>query len=138
MDPDNRIPDDVLSDQWNSFRLKIWRRLHESVRDAKAGGLTQKEIAERIGMNEAQLSRILSGRSNVTIRTMHNIARAIGYRPEIEFVELKHLTAANTPMITNFRDQWLSGTATASRSIAAPSPSSQSAATATPRGQMVA
>ncbi|WP_380873614.1 hypothetical protein ACFB49_42670 [Sphingomonas sp. DBB INV C78] len=93
----NRIPEHVLADQWHAFRLKVWRRLIDAVEEAKASGLDQREIAERLGMDEGQLSRVLSGRNNVTLRNMHNIARAIDFRPEVVFTRLADLRRSNAP-----------------------------------------
>lgn len=91
------ISEQELSERWHTFRLKFFRKLEDAVRQAKNDGIDQKSIAERIGMSEAQLSRVLSGRQNVTLRTMHNIARAIDHRPEIDFISLASLVPTNVP-----------------------------------------
>jgi len=91
--PDTKpIPEDVLAEQWFAFKYKVWDTLIKAVRES---GMTQKEIACRIGMAEEQLSRCMSGRKNVTLRTMHNLARAIDRRPEVRIVDLSSLTRPN-------------------------------------------
>ena len=94
---EKRLSEDDLAEQWFSFQLKVWRMLKQVVAAEKANGVAQKAIAERIGMSEPQFSRLLSGRSNVTLRTMHKVARALGYRPEVEFVRVGSLMASNVP-----------------------------------------
>lgn len=89
------IPEAALAELWFSFRLKAWRSLKSLISKAKDDGIDQKEIAERLGMDAGQLSRTLSGRQAVTLRSMFRIARAIGLRMEITFVPLKGLKAPN-------------------------------------------
>ncbi|MBN2412804.1 helix-turn-helix transcriptional regulator [candidate division KSB1 bacterium] len=41
-------------------------------------GLTQKEFAKKTGMKESQLSKILSGNANMTLKTISKIEAALG------------------------------------------------------------
>jgi len=92
----NRIPDDVLAEHWFGFVHELIGRLQNAFRDARANsGLTQKEIGERLGKGPAFISRCLSGQQNMTIRTMHDLARAMGYRLEIGLQPLSSLSRAN-------------------------------------------
>jgi transcriptional regulator with XRE-family HTH domain len=40
-------------------------------------GITQNELANRCNFEKASMSRIESGRSNLTFRTMHKICKAL-------------------------------------------------------------
>jgi predicted transcriptional regulator len=42
-------------------------------------GLTQNEIAERLGVNASMISRQLSGETNLTLRSVAELAWAMGY-----------------------------------------------------------
>jgi transcriptional regulator with XRE-family HTH domain len=48
-------------------------------------GMTQRMLAERIGVTEARISQILGADSNPTVRTMARIGRAMGRRAVVEF-----------------------------------------------------
>jgi ribosome-binding protein aMBF1 (putative translation factor) len=43
-------------------------------------GLTQAELATRIGSSQSQIARLESGRSHPTVRTLERIAKATGSR----------------------------------------------------------
>ena len=43
-------------------------------------GLTQQEFAGRVGKSPAYVSRVLSGTPNVTVKTMAEMAHAVGMR----------------------------------------------------------
>ncbi|WEV72586.1 helix-turn-helix transcriptional regulator [Bifidobacterium sp. ESL0790] len=48
--------------------------------------MTQEELAERSGMRASNISRLESGRSVPTVRTLAQIAKGLGRRLKIEFV----------------------------------------------------
>jgi transcriptional regulator with XRE-family HTH domain len=47
--------------------------------------MTQRALAERVGVSEARISQILCANSNPTVRTMARIGYAMGRRMVIEF-----------------------------------------------------
>lgn len=49
--------------------------------------LSQQDIAELSGMQQASVSRFESGCNNVTLRTMARMAHALGKRVEIKLVD---------------------------------------------------
>lgn len=92
----NRIPEDILADHWFSFVHDLIGRLQRAFRSAQsANGLTQKDIGDILGKSPSFISRCLTGQQNMTIRTMHDIARAMGYRLEITLRPLAMLPLAN-------------------------------------------
>lgn len=55
------------------------RALIELVRaTAKDGGIRQKDVAERVGISEAQLSRIFAGQKPVTLMELLAMLDAVG------------------------------------------------------------
>lgn len=55
--------------------------------DARAtAGLTQSEVAERMGVKQPVVARIESGRSNVSFGTLTRYAHATGCKVKVEFV----------------------------------------------------
>ena len=56
------------------FEVAVFRRMKEL-------GITQKELAERLGVSAATVSKTLSETSNMTFKTAARIAHALGCVP---------------------------------------------------------
>ncbi len=50
-------------------------------------GLTQKDLSERSGITQADISRLENGNANPSIRTLQRLANAMGKTLKIEFVD---------------------------------------------------
>ena len=50
-------------------------------------GMTQKELADRSGITQADISRLENGNGNPSIRTLKRLANAMGKNLKIEFVD---------------------------------------------------
>lgn len=62
-----------LKDEVNSFYLG------EAIRKARqAQNLTQEELGSRVGVQRAQISRLESGKSVITLSTMSRVFKALG------------------------------------------------------------
>ena len=62
------------------------RLVGERLRDArKAMGLTQREVAERLGIGPSAVARIETGRENLTIGRLARVAGALGVGLDIQF-----------------------------------------------------
>ena len=57
--------------------------VRQIIRARIAAGLTQKELAERIGTRQSNVSRIENGNSNPSIATLKRIAEATGTKLQI-------------------------------------------------------
>ena len=66
----------------NSERLRIGQRIAEL---RKERGLTQTQLAERCGLQQAHIARIEAGRYSVGLDTLAQIANALGM--VIDFVK---------------------------------------------------
>ena len=51
-------------------------------------GMSQRELAQRLGISEGRVSQILSAESNPTVKTLARIGRALGCRLQLELVTL--------------------------------------------------
>lgn len=51
----------------------------------KKSGLTQKQLAERTGIAQADISKLESGNGNPSIKTLQRLAAGMGMRVKIEF-----------------------------------------------------
>ena len=73
--------------------LEEYARLDPEYRAARAimqarveAGLTQEELAKRTGMKASNISRLETGRSMPTLRTLNQLAAGLGKRLDIRFV----------------------------------------------------
>lgn len=92
----NRIPEEELGELWYAFNHNILEQLQNRARELEAAGQTQKLIAERLGRDPASVNRWLRGRSNMTVRTMHDLARAMSCRLQVALQPLESLQKANS------------------------------------------
>lgn len=53
-------------------------------------GLTQEDVAEKLGTNKSNISRLERGRVNPSWGTLNRYAAACGFRVRLEAVEEKH------------------------------------------------
>ena len=52
----------------------------------KQSGLTQKELSERTGIAQGDISRIEKGNANPSLRTLQRLATGMGMKLKIEFL----------------------------------------------------
>ena len=52
----------------------------------KTAGLTQKQLAERTGIAQADISRLENGNANPSLRTLQRLAKGMGMRMQIQFI----------------------------------------------------
>lgn len=52
----------------------------------KAAGLTQRQLAERTGIAQADISKLENGNANPSLKTLQRLAQGMGMRVKIEFV----------------------------------------------------
>lgn len=57
------------------------------VKARKQGGLSQRELAERIGVTKTIVSRLESGDYSPRLETVYDLARALGYRLDVKLVK---------------------------------------------------
>lgn len=52
----------------------------------KASGMTQKELADRTGIAQADISKLENGNANPSLRTLQRLPDGMGMRLKLEFV----------------------------------------------------
>ena len=52
----------------------------------KSSGLTQKQLSEKTGIAQADISKLESGNGNPSVRTLQRLAAGMGMRVKIEFL----------------------------------------------------
>ena len=94
----NRIMDEIRSTISPEMKLQmemsvaIANRIYEIL---ESKGMTQKELAQRLGKTETEVSRWLSGTHNMTLSTVCKISTALG--EEIVTVPKKELKPELVP-----------------------------------------
>ena len=67
--------------------LQPERAVIQAMIDArKTSGLTQKELAERTGIAQGDISKLENGNANPSIRTLQRLASGMGMTLKVEFV----------------------------------------------------
>jgi transcriptional regulator with XRE-family HTH domain len=92
----NKI-DDFLQEQLRDPEIrKEYERLQpehvviQAMIDARQkSGMTQKELAERTGIAQSDISKLEHGNANPSIRTLQRLARGMGMVLKIEFAPEK-------------------------------------------------
>lgn len=78
------IPAKVLHKAHADVVADVRAKLNKIVDDS---GLTQQEIARRMGVTHSYVNRVLSGKDSVTLLNMNKFASALEYKIEIRFQE---------------------------------------------------
>ena len=63
--------------------------IHTIIEARQKSGLTQKELSERTGITQADISRLEKGNANPSLRTLRRLAAGMGMNLEIKFVPKK-------------------------------------------------
>lgn len=77
-DPDFKAEYEALEPEFAVVQAIMEARVQE--------GLTQKELSEKTGISQADISRLERGTANPSLRTLQRIATALGRKVQIEFV----------------------------------------------------
>ena len=80
-----QLQDDAFRQEWeeNQPEMDIIR----AMADARiAQNLTQKELAERTGIDQTDISKLERGNANPSLRTLQRLAAGMGMKIKLEFV----------------------------------------------------
>lgn len=80
-DPEFRKEYDALESEFDIIQAMIDAR--------KQSGLTQKELAERTGINQADISKLENGTANPSIRTLRRLADGMGMKVKLVFEPIR-------------------------------------------------
>lgn len=61
----------------------------------KTAGLTQKELSERAGIAQGDISKLENGNANPSIKTLQRLAAAMGMTLKIEFQPTSQVISSN-------------------------------------------
>ena len=80
-----KLEDPEFKKEWDTLETE-YQIMHEMMKARIEAGMTQKQLSERTGINQSNLSRIESGMGNPSIATLERIASALGKKVSISFV----------------------------------------------------
>ncbi len=80
-----RLTDPVFRAEWDALEPEF--QIIRAMLDGRAAkGITQKELADITGINQADISKLENGNGNPSLRTLERIARGLDMRLKLEFV----------------------------------------------------
>jgi len=102
-------PDYLLS----KYQAELYRQLREYM---DHHGLTQKEIAEHLGVSSSYVNQILKGNFNFTLKKLIELSLMMGKVPTLEFVNIDdYLAREGNQLAKNALDLVATPKATASK-----------------------
>lgn len=80
-----QMKDEEFRKEWEALEPEF--AIMQAIIDARnAEGLTQKELSERSGIAQGDISKLENGNANPSIRTLQRLAAAMGKTLKIEFM----------------------------------------------------
>jgi len=80
-----QMKDPEFKTEWDALQPEL--SLVQAMIDArKVSGLTQKQLSERTGIAQADISKLENGNANPSLRTLQRLAAGMGMNLKIEFV----------------------------------------------------
>lgn len=79
-DPEIRAEYDALEPEFAIIQAMIDAR--------KASGLTQKQLSERTGIAQGDISKLENGSANPSLKTLQRLAAGMGMQLKLEFVPI--------------------------------------------------
>mgnify|MGYP001488102604 CR=1 FL=1 len=75
-----QLEDPEFKAEWEALQPEL------SLVQAMISGLTQKELSERTGIAQADISKLENGNANPSLRTLQRLAAGMGMQVKIEFI----------------------------------------------------
>ena len=81
---DEQLKDPEFRAEYNALEPEF-AIIHAMIEARKTSGLTQKQISERAGIAQGDISKIENGNGNPSLKTLKRLASAMGMRLKLEF-----------------------------------------------------
>ena len=80
-----QLQDEDFKKEWDAIEPEF--AIIQAIIDArKTVGMTQKELAERTGIAQGDISKLETGSANPSLKTLQRLAEGMGMRLKLEFV----------------------------------------------------
>ena len=81
---DKQLQDKEFKEEWETLEPEF--SVMQAMIDArKSAGFTQKQLSEKTGISQADISKLESGNANPSLRTLQRLASGMGMKVKIEF-----------------------------------------------------
>lgn len=85
---EEQLKDPEFKTEWEALQPE--RAIMQAMIDArKRSGLTQKQLSEKTGIAQADISKMETGNGNPSLRTLQRLAAGMGMRIKLEFLPAK-------------------------------------------------
>ena len=81
---DKQLQDKEFKEEWETLEPEF-SVMQAMIEARKSAGLTQKQLAEKTGITQADISKLESGNANPSLRTLQRLASGMGMKVKIEF-----------------------------------------------------
>lgn len=82
---DNQLKNEHFKKEWEESESE-YNLIRELVAARKACNMTQKELAEKTGINQADISKIETGNANPALSTLKRLAEGMNMVLRLEFL----------------------------------------------------
>lgn len=80
-----QMKDPEFKKEWDALDSEF-SMVEAMLKARKESGLTQKQLSERTGIAQTDISKLERGNANPSLRTLQRLAAGMGMRVKIEFV----------------------------------------------------
>ena len=81
----DRMKDPQFSTEWAALEPE-YQIIRAMILAREESGMTQKDLAEKTGIAQGDISKLENGNGNPSVRTLQRLANAMGMTLKIEFV----------------------------------------------------
>ena len=84
-----QMKDPAFKEEWDALEPEF--SIMQAIIDArKASGLTQKQLSERTGIAQSDISKLESGNANPSLKTLQRLAAGMGMKIKVEFLAARN------------------------------------------------
>lgn len=89
-----QMKDPTFKEEWDALEPEF-QVINAMIDARKSQNLTQKQLAEITGINQADISKLENGNANPSLRTLQRLAAGMGLTMKVEFVPMTKTAKAN-------------------------------------------
>ncbi len=86
---DVQLENPKFKKEWDKLEPEF-QVIQAMLQGRKENHLTQKQLAERTGITQADISRLENGEANPSLSTLKRLAEGLGMRLRLEFIQEKN------------------------------------------------
>lgn len=85
---DMQLENPEFKEEWDALEPEF-QVVQAMLKGRKENNFTQKQLAEKTGITQADISRLENGESNPSLNTLKRLAEGLGMKLRLEFVSKK-------------------------------------------------